>query len=440
MLDLGLSVTVRVGKLAGYAGVIGGPVRMGDNIPVTLMVMVDSRGLKATADKRHLARFFEVAADQEGVFDKLRDCWWSLVTDEECLGLKPTRAASWNITDAKAVSSPDTESLPSPAADGTENEEVEETEGEMSAQMQEVLKARDGSIEYLARLDLPQMYPPPGVMACDLKPYQAQALGWMMKREWPAECGGLPEEAIELYTDPIDAHHCAVVDKQEVALHPSWAEFPTLDPSTKLYLHASRAEASVEFPGAAPDCLGGILADEMGLGKTIMALSLIATDRWLLDRGVSLQPKTSGKEAVSHCRLSTKATLIVVPLSLLNQWQNEAVEHMGDVETFARALSHAGKPFQYYGNDRIRSPEELVAVAERAGLVMTTYGVVTRDGPDIMKHIRWRRIVLDECHLIKSRVTAISRVVRTCLHGDRLWCLSGTPVQNTLEDLFPIIQ
>lgn len=69
-----------------------------------------------------------------------------------------------------------------------------------------------------------------------------------MKREWPAECGGLPEEAIELYTDPIgrlelsatswmrpvvDAHHCAVVDKQEVALHPSWAEFPTLDPSTK---------------------------------------------------------------------------------------------------------------------------------------------------------------------------------------------------------------
>lgn len=51
----------------------------------------------------------------------------------------------------------------------------------------------------------------------------------------------------------------------------------------------------------------------------------------------------------------------------------------------ARALSHAGKPFQYYGNDRIRSPEELVAVAERAGLVMTTYGVVTRDGPDIMK-------------------------------------------------------
>lgn len=155
MLDLGLSVTVRVGKLAGYAGVIGGPVRMGDNIPVTLTVMVDSRGLKATADKRHLARFFEVAADQEGVFDKLRDCWWSLVTDEECLGLKPTRAvmteslggridghwcqASWNITDAKAVSSPDTESLPSPAADGTESEEVEETEGEMSAQMQEVI-------------------------------------------------------------------------------------------------------------------------------------------------------------------------------------------------------------------------------------------------------------------------------------------------------------
>lgn len=39
----------------------------------------------------------------------------------------------------------------------------------------QVLKARDGSIEYLARLDLPQMYPPPGVMACDLKPYQ---VGW----------------------------------------------------------------------------------------------------------------------------------------------------------------------------------------------------------------------------------------------------------------------
>ncbi|KAF4658791.1 DNA helicase rad5 [Perkinsus olseni] len=440
MLDLGLSVTARVGALAAYAGVIGGPVRMGDNIPITLTVMVDSHGLKATTDRRHLARYFEVAADQEGVYDKLRDCWWSLLTDGECLDLMPTKAASWNIGDAKAVSSPETESLASPSGEGTEDEEVDEAEGEMSAQMQEtilmplkVLKARDGSTEYLARLNLPGMYPPSGVMACELKPYQAQALGWMMKREWPAECGGLPEEAIALYADAVDAHESAEVEKSEVTLHPSWAEFPTKDPNTKLYLHASRAEASVEFPGAAPDCLGGILADEMGLGKTIMALSLIATDRWLLDQGVELQPKVSGKETSSPCRLSTKATLIVVPLSLLNQWQSEAVEHMGDSRTF-------GKPFQYYGNERVRSPEELVAAADRAGLVMTTYGVVTRDGPDIMKHIRWRRVVLDECHLIKSRVTAISRVVRTCLHGDRLWCLSGTPVQNTLEDLFPIIQ
>ncbi|KAF4713882.1 hypothetical protein FOZ63_003596 [Perkinsus olseni] len=295
MLDLGLSVTARVGALAAYAGVIGGPVRMGDNIPITLTVMVDSHGLKATTDRRHLARYFEVAADQEGVYDKLRDCWWSLLTDGECLALKPTRAASWNIGDAKAASSPETESLASPSGEGTEDEEVDEAEGEMSAQMQEVLKARDGSTEYLARLNLPGMYPPSGVMACELKPYQAQALGWMMKREWPAECGGLPEEAIALYADAVDAHETAEVEKSEVTLHPSWAEFPTKDPNTKLYLHASRAEASVEFPGAAPDCLGGILADEMGLGKTIMALSLIATDRWLLDQGVELQPKASGK-------------------------------------------------------------------------------------------------------------------------------------------------
>ncbi|KAF4661269.1 DNA helicase rad5 [Perkinsus chesapeaki] len=434
MLDMGVSVKARVGSLAAYAGVIGGPVKMGDNIPITLTVMVDSRGLKKTKDRYHLGRYIQVAAEQECVLDRLRDCWWSLITDKECLGLKPLRAAAWNITDVRSAA-PSPEAEASPNAEGTEDEELDEAEGEMSAQMQEVLKTGEGSTEYLARLDLPGMYPPPGVMACELKPYQAQALGWMMKREWPVECGGLPKEATALYADPVDPEEPVNIPAEEITtLHPSWAEFLTRDENVKLYLHASRAEASVEFPGAAPDCLGGILADEMGLGKTVMALSLIATDRWLLDQGIDMPPKPqANKEASNVWRVSTKATLIVLPLSLLNQWQSEAVEHMGDTKTF-------GKPFQYYGNERIKSVDELVAIAERSGLVMTTYGVVARDGPDIFKHIRWRRIVLDECHLIKSRVTAISRVVRTCLHGERLWCLSGTPVQNTLEDLFPIIQ
>ena len=90
--------------------------------------------------------------------------------------------------------------------------------------------------------------------------------------------------------------------------------------------------------------LGGILADDMGLGKTIQLLSLIAA-----------QPPGSGP------------TLMVCPMSLVGNWQREAARFTPDLHVHV-----------HHGADRLDG-EDLAAALAGAGLVITSYGVATRD-------------------------------------------------------------
>jgi superfamily II DNA or RNA helicase len=149
--------------------------------------------------------------------------------------------------------------------------------------------------------------------------------------------------------------------------------------------------------------LGGILADDMGLGKTIQLLSLIAA-----------QPAGG------------KPTLLVCPMSLVGNWQREAARFTPDLRVHV-----------HHGADRLDGDSLALALAE-ADLVITSYGVATRDQA-ALSAITWARVVCDEAQNIKNHVTKQARAVRAVPAVTRI-ALTGTPVENRLSDLWSIME
>lgn len=173
---------------------------------------------------------------------------------------------------------------------------------------------------------------------------------------------------------------------------------------------------------------GGILADEMGLGKTLSTVALILKER--------PPPKEDGSP-------SKLRTLIVAPLSVLQVWREE----------FSSRIDPAFKPsvLIYHGPGRTKDPRELA----QHDIVITSYSVVSKEAPkevetvDASGHpitqkirgalfkVRWFRIVLDEAQVIKNR-RALQARAAYMLPAERRWCLSGTPIQNSVDDIYSL--
>ncbi len=148
--------------------------------------------------------------------------------------------------------------------------------------------------------------------------------------------------------------------------------------------------------------LGGILADDMGLGKTIQLLSLVAG-----------QPPSS------------PPTLLVCPMSLVGNWQREAARFTPDLRVHV-----------HHGADRLDG-ESLASALAGADLVITTYGVATRDQA-ALSQLTWARVVCDEAQNIKNHATKQARAVRALPAAARI-ALTGTPVENRLSELWSIM-
>lgn len=147
---------------------------------------------------------------------------------------------------------------------------------------------------------------------------------------------------------------------------------------------------------------GGILADEMGLGKTVQTLAFI---QHMVER------KYEG------------ANLIVVPTSVLPNWDREA-------EKFVPHL----KRLIIYGTRR----EGMFKHIAEANLVITTYALLRRDLEELEKHT-FNAIILDEAQNIKNPNTITARSVRHINARMRL-CLSGTPIENNLFELWSLFE
>ena len=147
---------------------------------------------------------------------------------------------------------------------------------------------------------------------------------------------------------------------------------------------------------------GGILADEMGLGKTIQTLSFI-------------------QHMVNHGHEGPN--LIVVPTSVLPNWERES-------EKFVPHL----KRLIIYGTRR----EGMFRKVADSDIVVTTYALLRRDLEELEKHY-FNSIILDEAQNIKNPNTITARSVRSIKARMRL-CLSGTPIENNLFELWSLFE
>ncbi|KAF9256614.1 hypothetical protein L218DRAFT_881400, partial [Marasmius fiardii PR-910] len=193
---------------------------------------------------------------------------------------------------------------------------------------------------------------------------------------------------------------------------------------------------------------GGCLADEMGLGKVRVTCILIA----LMIKNRSTDP-------------TCKTNLIIAPLALLDQWKMEIEMKTNDVF----------KCLIYHGNNKPKRKSDLLSY----DVVITTPSTMALEWPDMDRELKkqkraaakkkkddfivenlesdgparkkrrqelglllqvdFYRIVLDEAQIIRSRKTRVSRAV-THLTARYRWCLTGTPIINSLTDAYGSIR
>jgi non-specific serine/threonine protein kinase len=147
--------------------------------------------------------------------------------------------------------------------------------------------------------------------------------------------------------------------------------------------------------------LGGILADDMGLGKTLQTLSHILTE------------KNQGR--LNH------PCLIVVPTSLLSNWESE-------IEKFTPSLSC----LLLLGPNRSKLYKKL----QQYDIVICSYGIMMRDVKYLSQQ-QFYLMILDEAQAIKNSKTRNAKVACQIPSLYRL-CLSGTPIENHLGELWSL--
>ncbi|KAF2030487.1 hypothetical protein EK21DRAFT_88811 [Setomelanomma holmii] len=181
---------------------------------------------------------------------------------------------------------------------------------------------------------------------------------------------------------------------------------------------------------------GGILADEMGLGKTVQALALICA--------------RPSQDPI------LKTTLIIAPVALMRQWEKEIGVHVQN--------RYKLSTFVYWGNGKNANYDKL----RRYDVVLTTFGILTseykqkesrresmlyerelndpsfqRRGRDTLALLgpccMWYRIIIDEAHNIKNR-NAISSKACADLQARYRLCLTGTPMMNSIDELYPLLR
>ncbi|MCB1098222.1 MAG: DEAD/DEAH box helicase [Verrucomicrobiae bacterium] len=149
--------------------------------------------------------------------------------------------------------------------------------------------------------------------------------------------------------------------------------------------------------------LNGILADDMGLGKTLQTLAHLLAEK-----------ESGGNNGLP--------SLVVAPTSVVENWQREAAKFAPDLRVLV-----------LQGADRKTRFSEIV----RADLVLTSFALLPRD-LEVFVGQTFHLIALDEAQHIKNASTQVNRAACQ-LRGAHRLCLSGTPIENNLGELWSLM-
>ncbi|CEF67253.1 Transcription termination factor 2 [Strongyloides ratti] len=201
---------------------------------------------------------------------------------------------------------------------------------------------------------------------------------------------------------------------------------------------------------------GGILADDMGLGKTAQMISLLVYQKnnALANKQIEHIRRVKAKE---NAFIPIKTTLIITPLSLMDQWESEI-----------RKFTSSGflTVYQFHGPKRTNDPH----ILGQYDVVISSYNTIASEFTSVfnsedeenghkfkkghvpkksvgnkipkvsvLDRVCFQRVILDEAHTIKNRNSRVSRAC-SALSSLYRWCVTGTPVHNEMMDAFSLFR
>ena len=250
--------------------------------------------------------------------------------------------------------------------------------------MQEIVEAWGVGEDALSKMPMADQ---PQALISTLLPYQRQGLKWMLEKESPALPAAGSTDVVQL-----------------------WKRSPT---RPNVFQNVATNYCTSSAPKLAR---GGILADDMGLGKTLQVISVIL-------------------ESIKG------TTLIMAPVSVMSNWVQQIERHVKK-ETGLKVLT-------YHGSNRKKmTPGEF----SQYDVVVTSYGTLSTEyfprgaktAPNVPRadglfSMTWARVVLDEGHIIRNPATKAAVAACSLLTTSR-WVLTGTPIVNTIKDLYSMIK
>ncbi|KAL1987630.1 hypothetical protein VTN96DRAFT_2871 [Rasamsonia emersonii] len=270
------------------------------------------------------------------------------------------------------------------------------------------------------------------LVRCKLYPFQNRAVRWLLEKE-----------GVQLQSNGKVTPREPQIHREELPDY--FREFTDADGRRCFVSHLFKVVAT-DLSGwndSGRHLKGGILAEEMGLGKTVEMITLMCLHRRVL-------PINGATASVNGDGLvKSRATLIITPPAILEQWKQEIQNH-------APTLS----VFHYTGLQRHQklSDEELVRLVAENDVVLTTYNVLAKevhhsgDAPQRnlrnekrfeprktpLVRISWWRVCLDEAQMIESGVSNAARVARL-IPRVNAWAVTGTPIRKDIKDLFGLL-